>query len=206
MKKLLIVLMMVAMASFLFVGCLGVTPDVPVAVTGVTLVPATLALTAGGATGTLVATVAPADATNTSVTWASSAPAVATVALGVVTPVAEGTATITVTTVDGSFTDTCAVTVSAASEVPASTKPVISNIINVSDETNIINVTGEDDIINLYSSDTQYMNESEIEDGILIYGFAPKYSEIQIYVDGEVVGTSVSYGVFEGFYGFCSRR
>jgi len=114
MKKLLIVLMVVAMASFLFVGCNGTTPPVPVAVTGVTLDQETLALVAGGATGTLVETVAPADATDPRVIWASSDEAVATVDAGVVTPLTAGTADITVTTVDGGFTATCEVTVSAA--------------------------------------------------------------------------------------------
>jgi hypothetical protein len=80
-------------------------------VTGVTLNHATMTLTAGGATGTLVATVAPANATNKRVTWSSSAPAVATVANGVVTPVTAGTTTITVETVDGGLTATCIVTV-----------------------------------------------------------------------------------------------
>ena len=115
MKKFLIVLTVVAMASFLLVGCFGTTP---VTVTGVTLDQTTLDLTAGGATGTLVATVAPADASNTSVNWTSSAEAVATVAGGVVTPVAEGTADITVTTVDGDFTAICVVTVSAVEPAP----------------------------------------------------------------------------------------
>jgi len=82
-----------------------------VAATGVTLDQAAMTLTAGGATGTLVATVAPANATNKSVTWSSSAPAVATVANGVVTPVTAGTTTILVATVDGGFTATCTVTV-----------------------------------------------------------------------------------------------
>ena len=85
-----------------------------IAVTGVTLDQETLTLTAGGTTGTLLATVAPADATNKNVTWTSSNESVATVAAGVVTPVAAGSATITVTTADGSFDDTCAVTVEAA--------------------------------------------------------------------------------------------
>ena len=85
-----------------------------VSVTGVTLDKATLALTFGGASKTLVATVAPATASDPSVVWTSSAKTVATVAGGVVTPVAAGTATITVITVDGSFTDTCAVTVAEA--------------------------------------------------------------------------------------------
>ena len=101
----------VILGLFMFSGC-GVTT--PVTVTGVTLGSATMTLTAGGATGTLVATVAPANATNKSVTWSSSAPAVATVANGVVTPLTAGTTTIIVATVDGGLTATCAVTVNPA--------------------------------------------------------------------------------------------
>ncbi|MCJ7790353.1 MAG: DUF1566 domain-containing protein [Candidatus Atribacteria bacterium] len=96
---------------FMLSGCGIVTP---VAVTGVTLDQPTMTLTAGGATGTLVATVAPADAANQSVNWSSSAPAVATVANGVVTPLTAGTTTIKVTTIDGGLTATCAVTVNPA--------------------------------------------------------------------------------------------
>jgi hypothetical protein len=93
---------------FMLSGCGTVTP---VAVTGVTLDQPTMTLTVGGATGTLVATVAPADATNQSVTWSSSAPAVATVANGVVTPLTAGTTNIIVATVDGGLTATCTCTV-----------------------------------------------------------------------------------------------
>ena len=89
----------------------GITPTVPV--TGVTLDQATLSLTEGS-TVTLVATVAPDDATDKSVTWASDDETIATVDNeGKVTAVAAGTATITVTTVDGAKTATCAVTVTA---------------------------------------------------------------------------------------------
>ena len=63
---------------------------------------------------TLVATVLPENATNKNVTWSSSDDKVATVdATGKVTAVAAGEATITVTTEDGSKTDTCQVTVKA---------------------------------------------------------------------------------------------
>ena len=59
---------------------------------------------------------APADATDTRVTWASSNPDVAAVGQdGAVTARATGEATITATTADGSFTDRCTVTVSAKS-------------------------------------------------------------------------------------------
>jgi hypothetical protein len=102
---------LVILAALLITGC---TTPTPVAVTGVTLNHATMTLIAGGATGTLVKTVAPADATDKSVTWSSSATAVATVSVnGVVTPLTAGTTTITVTTVDGSKTATCAVTVTS---------------------------------------------------------------------------------------------
>ena len=85
-----------------------------VAVTGVTVAPATLTLEVGQ-TGALTATVAPATATNKAVTWTSSAPAIATVdASGTVKGIAPGTATITVKTADGGKTATCAVTVKAA--------------------------------------------------------------------------------------------
>jgi len=81
-----------------------------VAVTGVTLNKQTVTIKED-ATETLVATVEPADATNQNVIWSSNDNTVATVANGVVTGVSTGTATITVTTQDGSFTDTCVVTV-----------------------------------------------------------------------------------------------
>ena len=85
-----------------------------VAVTGVTVAPATLTLEVGQ-TGALTATVAPATATNKAVTWTSSVPAIATVdASGTVKGIAPGTATITVKTADGGKTATCAITVKAA--------------------------------------------------------------------------------------------
>ena len=90
-----------------------VNPAPTVDVTGVTLDQATLDL-AMTETATLVATVAPVDAADPSITWTSSDDAVTTVVDGVVTGVAAGTATITVTTTDGSFTATCDVTVTAA--------------------------------------------------------------------------------------------
>ena len=82
----------------------------PVAVTGVTLSPATLTLTPGGNTATLTATVSPDNASNTTLTWSTSNASVATVKNGVVTSVAAGTATITATSNNGK-TATCTVTV-----------------------------------------------------------------------------------------------
>ena len=83
-------------------------------VTGVGLAPSALALTVGQKQ-TLTVTVIPTSATNKAVTFASSSDSVATVdSNGKVTAVGAGSATITVTTSQGSYTDTCAVTVTAA--------------------------------------------------------------------------------------------
>lgn len=64
-----------------------------------------------GTKKTLLSAVSPADATNKNVTWSSDDDSIATVANGVVTGCAAGTAKITATTMDGSYTDTCDVTV-----------------------------------------------------------------------------------------------
>ena len=86
-------------------------------VTGITLSQTEAAMTVGGETLTLTATVAPDDATDKTVTWTSSDPTVATVANGVVTAVAAGTATITATATNGTDdttddkTATCTITV-----------------------------------------------------------------------------------------------
>lgn len=85
--------------------------DNAVAVTGVALDNTTLTLAPAG-TATLAATVSPAEATNKNVTWTTSDASIATVdTTGKVTAVKDGTATITATTVDGSKTATCLVTV-----------------------------------------------------------------------------------------------
>ena len=85
-----------------------------VAVTGVTMSQKTAAMKVG-ATKQVTGTVAPENATDKAVTYASDNEAIATVAAdGTITANAEGTANITTTTHDGSFTDKCVVTVSAA--------------------------------------------------------------------------------------------
>lgn len=84
-----------------------------VAVTGISLNTASGELTVGGQT-TLTATVLPADASNKTVTWESSAPTVASVVNGVVTALAPGNAKITVKTQDGNFTAEYSLTVKAA--------------------------------------------------------------------------------------------
>ena len=86
-----------------------------VAVNGVHISLSSLTLNYGEE-ATLTAIVLPASATNRTVTWSSSDPSVASVSEnGVVSAVGIGTATITVTTVDGGFSSSCAITVTGIS-------------------------------------------------------------------------------------------
>ena len=104
-----------------------------VAVTGVSVSPASASV-AIGSTTQLTATVAPANASNQSVSWSSANPAVATVdATGKVTGVAAGSAIITVATVDGNKTATSTITVPAAA--PTNQKPIA--VLNASPTTGV---------------------------------------------------------------------
>ena len=99
--------------AFCLYADLYTVPYPTVSVTGVELDCTSATLTAGD-TLKLTATVKPADATYKGVKWSSSDTAVATVSsFGVVTAVAAGTVTVTVTTNDGGYTATCAITVNA---------------------------------------------------------------------------------------------
>ena len=88
-----------------------------IAVTGVTLDKTSTSL-AKGTTQVLTASVAPVNATNKTLSWASSNSTVATVVNGVVTGNVIGTSTITVTTADGGKTAICNVTVTESNSSP----------------------------------------------------------------------------------------
>ncbi|MDR1631802.1 MAG: DUF6443 domain-containing protein [Dysgonamonadaceae bacterium] len=106
-----------------------ITGTIIVSVTGVSLNTANLSMDVG-ATSHLTATVAPANATNKTVSWTSSNTAIATVSnTGLVTAKTGGTATITVTTADGARTASCSVTVigklSPVAAIPSSNQNYI---------------------------------------------------------------------------------
>lgn len=89
-----------------------ITSSTVIPVSGVGLAPSESSLVVGD-TIKLVSTVYPVNATNKAVTYASSDAEVASVSeTGLVTALSAGTATITVTTTDGSKTDTSSITVS----------------------------------------------------------------------------------------------
>ena len=98
--------------------CVVTVAAAPIPATGIEISATALTLTVGGEPVTLTATLVPAETTEQpAFTWTSSDSEVASVADGVVTPVAEGTATITVA--QGELKATCEVKVEAAgAEVP----------------------------------------------------------------------------------------
>ena len=106
--------------------------DAPsVAVTGVQLNKSSTSITVGSSE-TLTATISPNDATNTDVTWTSSDESAATVSGGVVTAKDVGSTTITVTTDDGSFTDTCTVTTTLPSFTTQTVSEALTTISGMS--------------------------------------------------------------------------
>ena len=94
---------------------INITVTSSIAVTGVTLNKSSTSLEIS-MNETLTETITPTDATNKNVTWSSSDNSTVSVdSDGLITGLKAGTATITVTTEDGSFIDTCLVTVIASS-------------------------------------------------------------------------------------------
>ncbi len=152
-----------------------VEESVPVAVTGVALDQTASEMNIGD-TLTLHATVSPDNADNKSVTWKSDNTTVVVVANGVVTAKAAGSANITVTTADGGFTASCAITVKE-DDTPiedavvisiGSTKGLVGNIITVpvylESNPGLINVTID------ISYDSNVFTLTNVEDTGLLSG------------------------------------
>ncbi len=81
-----------------------------IAVTGVSLTCPQVEIKVGD-TLTLTGNVLPIDATNSTISWTSSDPTIATINNGVLTALKAGTTTITITSEDGGFVSSCTITV-----------------------------------------------------------------------------------------------
>ncbi|MFA7078023.1 MAG: Ig-like domain-containing protein, partial [Syntrophomonas sp.] len=92
-------------------SCTVTVGTTPVAVTDITLNHSAYTLNKGDSNLVLIPFIAPADATNTNVTWTTGSAAVATVANGTVTAVGPGSTEIRATTQDGSKIAECTITV-----------------------------------------------------------------------------------------------
>ena len=127
-------------------------------VTGVSLNKNSTSIVCGN-TETLIATVAPAAATNKNVSWTSNNSSIASVSDGVVTANAVGTATITVTTEDGDFSDECEVTVT-----PNSSKPVLVETVFIETFADCANASGGTDGVFNAASGTKITTPNNFTD------------------------------------------
>ena len=124
-------------------------------VTGVTLNKEALSMRVGDAAVTLTATVAPADATNKSISWGSTNSSVASVTNGTVSAVGAGSAKVWVKTADGDKTDTCYVTILPALNTEEATYKAVQKAEYLTEGAKVFFGTskdGENYIMGLYAS------------------------------------------------------
>lgn len=165
-------------------------------VTGVTLNESSKEISTRGSL-TLSATVSPSNASNKNVTWTSSQPSVATVSGGVVTPVNPGTTVITVTTVDGSYTATCNVTVY---ETTKDAWTILIYMCGANLESDYANQTQiRDDYGNVYSHDGVGLAVGDIKEILSVSG-KPDDVNIVIETGGANTWTNNSYGNYSNGY------
>lgn len=113
-------LLLILSLVFTFSGCVPPVPEV-IEVTGVNITEEDQSMKVDE-TLQLTAIITPEDATNKAITWESDNPDVAAVdENGLVTALKRGIANITVTTEDGTFTDTIKITVTKSTPAPSPT-------------------------------------------------------------------------------------
>lgn len=172
-----------------------VTEPQPIRVSGVQISKTTLSLKVGD-TQQLTATVSPSNADNKRVTWSSSNSSVAQVSsTGKITAKGAGSATITVTTVDGNYTATCAVTVT----VPSSPEPV-SDVLIISNTQTISNQTIDTDVY-ITSTGVATFNNVTVNGNIYCYGQLKCSGCTANNVYAYAYGSMMSCGAFDGTHG-----
>lgn len=164
--------------------------------TGVTLSESSKEISTRGSL-TLTATVSPSNASNKNITWSTSNPNVATINNGVVTPVNPGTTVITVTTVDGSYTATCNVTVYEATK---DAWTILIYMCGANLESDYANQTQiRDDYGNVYSHDGVGLAVGDIKEILSVSG-KPDDVNIVIETGGANTWTNNSYGNYSNGY------
>lgn len=158
-----------------FASVTVVEKSVPVAVTGVALDQTAAEMNIGD-TLTLHATVSPDNADNKSVTWKSDNTTVADVANGVVTAKAAGSAKITVTTADGGFTASCAITVKK-DETPIEDGDVVFTFSDVTVK------PGEEALVEIYIKSSVEinsvgLNKLSYDESVLTFDSFTDYSDL----------------------------
>jgi uncharacterized repeat protein (TIGR02543 family) len=109
-----------------------------ISVTGISLDNSNINLAGYNSSATLIATITPSNASNEGITWTSDNSNVATVdQYGVVTSKGIGSAIITATTVDGNFTATATITVTAVSVTSLSLNESTLNLSGLNSSTTL---------------------------------------------------------------------
>ena len=129
-----------------------------------------------GDTTTLIATVEPSDATDTSVNWSVDNSNVTVNSNGVVTAMNAGSSVVTVTTNDGNKTDTCNITVNAAQEpeTPQVTYTITNNLSNATN-----------------SNKNTTINENSAYIGTITANSGYEISNVTVVMDGNDITSSV---------------
>jgi|GEM_PF-4302619 len=112
-----------------------------------------------GQLDTLKATVLPEDATNKRVTWGVEDATIVSVKEGVIRGLAEGQTAVWVKTEDGSFTDTCWVTVTPAIILPDVTWNIVQELDSLKEGVKVFfGNTAKDYVMGLYNYDVSKSN------------------------------------------------
>lgn len=139
MKKIYFTL--VLLSIFALSACHFSNADDPTKVKSVVINPDSLTLDIG-ATQSLTASISPSTATNQNITWSVDYSNIATVSdQGLVTAYAGGSAVVTVTTEEGHFTDSCAVTVNSSAHPDAVSSVTLNStslVLNIDDTFTLI--------------------------------------------------------------------
>ena len=174
-------------------GCTVTYGPQIISVTGVSLDPAAVTLCINDTT-TLSATVSPADASNKSVTWASSNTNAVTVSNKTITAAGVGEAIVTVTTNDGGYTAQCSVSVKSpnlASSVYTIGDGYIQNVAKLTSPEQLKNnLDNEADDVIIYNSDDTVFDGVNVATGMtakLIIGEKVR-DTVTIVIDGDVNG------------------